>query len=150
MLLTPAQFVARIGEEEALQIAGSGTRDERVVNEAKVAEEIATAEAMIAGYVKARYPLAMQAAPELLRGICADLTRYRLRGKGGQQSAMNEVVETRHKDAVAMLRDIASGKMVLEIDGAGGDVADDANQAINRAVLAEFPASTAPDVLRGY
>jgi len=150
MLLTPAQFVARIGEEEALQIAGIGTRDERVVNEAKVQEELGTAEAMIAGYVRARYPLAMSAAPELLRGLCADIARYRLRGKGGQQSAMNDVVEKRYQDAVSMLRDISSGKMVLEIDGAGGDASDDANQAINKAILTDFPPARAPSILQGF
>lgn len=150
MFLTVEQFVARIGEEEALQIAGLGSRDERVLDTAKIGVELDAARGLVLGYVRARYPNALTAGPELLKGFVADIARWRLRGKGGQQSAMNETVQARYDAAIAHLKAIANGTMTLDIDGPGGDPADEANAGVNRAVLSDMPASRTGSLLEGY
>lgn len=114
MLLTVAQFVEVVGEEECLQIAGTGPRDHRTLDEPRIAEALAHASAMVLGYVRDRWPGAIAGTP-MLRGFAGDIARWRLRGRGGQASAMNDVVKERHDEAISRLKDIAAGKLTLDL-----------------------------------
>lgn len=115
MLLTVDQFVAVFGLEECLQIAGMGPRDERELDQPKIEEALTYAAGIVVGYVRDRWPQAVDGTP-LLNGFIADIARWRLRGRGGQQTAMNETVQKRYEDAIARLKDIAAGRLTLDVD----------------------------------
>lgn len=112
-------FTGRIGAEEADQLAGSGLRDNRVLDRALIAAQLVHADGVIDGYVRARYPRRFGVVPEVLAGIAHDIARYRLRAKGGQQSAMNDAVQKQYDEAMRLLRDIAEGRLTLDADGDG-------------------------------
>lgn len=147
MLLTVEDMVAMFGEEECLQIAGFGPRDARVLDNAKIAEAIGWASAIVSGYVRERYPAALTEPTALLKGFAADIARWRLRGKGGQQSAMNDVVKERYDEALARLKDIAAGRLVLDLAAPPAELAAAANET---AVHSSAPLSRLPGMMEGY
>jgi len=116
--LTVPEFIARLGDE-AEQLAGTGLRDARVIDEARLADPLVHADGVIDGYVRARYPRAFVVVPEVLKGIAHDIARYRLRAKGGQQTAMTDAIKEQYDEAMRQLRDIASGKLTLDVEGDG-------------------------------
>lgn len=150
MLLTVEEFVSVVGEEECLQIAGLGPRDDRVLDRARIEEAVTHATSLVFGYVVERWPAAVAGTP-LLKGFAADIARWRLRGRGGQQTAMNETVQKRYDEALGRLRDLASGKMTLDLpatsEGAPGAAPDAANEF---AVRACAPPARAAAALEGW
>lgn len=148
MLLTVTEFVERIGAAEAMQIAGSGRRDDASLDEDRINGELDAATGIIAGYVLPRYPTAIETPNEMLRGFCADIARWRLRGKGGQSSGMAEVVKDRYDEAMRALRDISAGKLVLDIAAPGLDLTQAG--AVNGAFRADMPPSRRPAILEGW
>lgn len=146
-LLTVEDMVAVFGEEEMLQIAGAGPRDYRELDRPKIEEAIAHAWSIVLGYVRDRWPAAVDGSP-LLKGFAADIARWRLRGRGGQQSAMNETVQKRYDEAVARLKDIAAGRLTLDIEPPGGSVPSDA--ANEHRIVARMPPARAPGMLEGF
>lgn len=147
MLLTVEDFVAVFGEEECLQIAGVGPRDFREPDRPRIEEALAHASAIVTGYVRDRWPAALAGTP-MLKGFAADIARWRLRGRGGQQSAMNETVQKRYDEAIGRLKDIAAGRLTLDLPpGAAGAPEAAANEL---AVSAAMPAARAPAALEGF
>jgi phage gp36-like protein len=147
MLLTAEDMVVIFGEEEMLQIAGTGPRDERSLDQPRIDEAVGSAVAMVTGYVASRYPQVTETP--MLKGFAADIARYRLRGKGGQQTAMSETVQKRYDDAIARLKDIAAGKLALDValDGSGAAI-EAVTSEFN--VLSSIPAARAGRILEGY
>lgn len=75
---------------------------------------IADADAEIDGYVGSRYTLPLPLpTPPVLVPIACDIARYRL-----YDDAVPEVVRQRYEDAIARLRDIAAGRLILGVDPA--------------------------------
>lgn len=146
-MLTVEDMVAVFGEEEMLQIAGHGPRDFRELDRPKIDESIAFAVAIVTGYVRDRWPAALAGTP-MLRGFAADIARWRLRGRGGQQTAMNETVQKRYDEAIGRLKDIASGRLTLDSEPAGDGVPSDA--ANEHRILAHMPPARAPGILEGF
>lgn len=144
MLLTLQDMVTTFGEEEMLQIAGFGPRDQRSLDAPRIEEAIASAVAMVTGYVAARHPGTVETP--MLKGFAADVARYRLRGKGGQQTAMSEVVQKRYDDAIQRLKDIAAGRLTLDVPGGAGVAA----QGGEFAVSARMPDGRVADALEGW
>lgn len=142
MLLTVEHFVEIFGEEEALQIAGTGSRDMRTLDRPKIEEALVHASGIVIGYVRDRWPEAVNGTP-MLAGFAADISRWRLRGRGGQQSAMNETVKQRYDEAIARLKDIAAGRLTLDV---AGDTA--ASDELN--VSAAIQPARAPHALTGW
>jgi len=147
MFLTVEDMVATFGEEEMLQLAGTGPRDYRSLDRAKVEEAIDHAERTVRGYVIDRWPNAFPSGTPLLRGFAADLARHRLRGRGGQQNAMNDTVQKRYDTAIARLKDLSQGRMTLDLP-AGTAGAEAASNEMR--ILAEMPAQRAGSILQGY
>lgn len=81
-------------------------------DQARLSDAIANADAIIDGYLAAKYGFPLNVAPELVplpvRAISADITRYRLWSEGAPEEVRN-----RYKDAVGQLKDYARGIMVL-------------------------------------
>lgn len=146
-MLTVEDIVAVFGEEEMLQIAGTGTRDFRTLDRPKIDEALAFASAIVVGYVRDRWPGAVDGSP-MLAGFVADIARWRLRGRGGQQSAMNETVQKRYDEAIGRLKDIAAGRLTLDIDdGRDGVPSTAANET---RIIAFMPPPRAPGALEGF
>lgn len=145
--LTVDEMLHRLGPDEADQLAGTGLRDAREIDRDLIGGALLHADTLIDGYVRARYPAPFAVVPELLRGIAHDIARYRLRSQGGQQSAMNDMVEKQHAAALALLKDIGGGRVTLDADGdgaqpEGGTHAD--------TVRASMPPARAPGMLEGW
>ncbi|MCJ8142963.1 DUF1320 domain-containing protein [Ancylobacter sp. A5.8] len=117
--LTVADFVARLGEREADDLAGTGLRDARELNLDLLSAHLVHADGVIEGYVRARYPADFLVVPEILAGIAHDIARWRLRAKGGQQTAMADTVKAQYDAAMALLRDISAGRVTLDVNGDG-------------------------------
>lgn len=149
MLLTVEEFVDVFGEEECLKIAGTGPRDFPVLERPRIEEAIAHASAIVVGYVRDRWPSAVQGTP-LLKGFAADIARWRLRGRGGQQAAMVEVVQKRYDEALVRLRDIASGKLTLDVEPSSASGADTSDASNELAVHASITPSRIPTLLDGF
>lgn len=147
MFLTVEDMVATFGEEEMLQLAGTGPRDYRTLDRAKIEESIDHAERTVRGYVIDRWPSAFPDGTPLLKGFAADIARHRLRGRGGQQNAMNDTVQKRYDTAIARLKDLSQGRMTLDVpEGTAG--APEASNELR--VIAEMPGDRAPSILAGY
>ena len=147
MLLTVEDMVTAFGEEEMLQIAGEGPRDMRALDRAKIEEALVHASGLAVGYVRDRWPQATDGTP-MLKGFAADIARWRLRGRGGQQSAMNDTVQKRYDEAVARLKDIASGRLTLDVPMADGTGPSPASS--EQRITASMPPARAAGLLAGY
>jgi len=147
-MLTVEDMVAVFGEEEMLQIAGTGTRDYRELDRPKIEEALGFATSLVVGYVRDRWPAAV-AGTAMLKGFVADIARWRLRGRGGQQTAMNETVQKRYDEAIGRLKDIASGRLTLDIE-AGPDAPVPPDAANELRIVATMPPSRAGAILEGF
>lgn len=145
--LTVEEMIHRLGTDEADQLAGTGLRDAREIDRDLIGGALLHADMLIDGYLRARYPVSFTVVPELLKGIAHDIARYRLRAKGGQQSAMNDVVEKQHAAAMALLKDIGGGRVTLDADGDG--VHPEAGTHAD-TMRADMPPARAPGMLEGW
>lgn len=94
--------------------------DASQIDEAKVDEAIADADAIIDGHLRERYSVPLVSVPKLIIRISADLAIYSLYMRK-YEAEMPDAMRMRYKDAVGMLEKIAVGKMHLpDIDGANG------------------------------
>lgn len=102
-------LVDRFGETELAQLTDRSTGafvDVAVLNRA-----LADADAEIDSYLASRYQLPLSSAPVALVRVAADIARYRL-----FDDRVTEAVRDRYQEAVAYLKQIAIGNVV--IDGA--------------------------------
>jgi Mu-like prophage protein gp36 len=138
-------FIARVGEEEVRQLAGTGLRDHREIDRERIAACLVHADGVVDGYVRARYPRRFAVVPDVLKGIAHDIARYRLRTAGGQQREMSETVKNQFDEAMKLLRDIADGRLALD---SNDDGVVDAN-ATNKVHGVTHP-SRMNDALKGW
>lgn len=90
-----------------LDANNDGSHDEK-----RLSDTVSTADAIIDGYLGAKYGFPLNVAPEQVplpvRAISADITRYRLWSEGAPEEVRN-----RYKDAISQLKDYSRGIMVL-------------------------------------
>lgn len=153
--LTVDEFVSRVGEREALAIAGTGafnSAEGRSIDRTEIETELRHAEDLVGGYVLVRHPwlveVTVDAVPNLLKGLTSDILRYRLRDKAGNTGQITETVERRYRDALTMLRDIQQGKLDLVRE----DLGQPATIAADGSGLTRIagPAPTVDDTLQGW
>ena len=130
--LTVEMMVARLGEQELHQTAGTGSWNHpqgRTLDTARIDTAIAWADDIVSGYVLARHPWAADLAPaeqpSTLVDAALDLARFRLRDEGGNKSQVSEDVRTRYTDAIARLKDIQAGRFDLPAPASVGAAAPD-------------------------
>jgi len=102
---TEAQFAARYGDTELAELLAYGNGYASAENDAA---------SLIDGYLASRYTLPLAYVPAVITGLACDIARFRLWGQRAP-----EEVRTRYEDALASLRDLASGKMALPPDATG-------------------------------
>lgn len=147
---------SRIGNRELYRIAGDGRHNAPegpTLDQVKLDRVLAEADSVILGYVIGRHTwlenVAYAAVPDVLKGVASDLTRYRLRNDGGNQSPISDEVKDRHDAAMKILRDIQSGKFDL-VPPPGAETDAPAADGGLGPVLAVNPASRSDGILEGY
>lgn len=137
---TQADMIERFGEREVIALAD---RDlDGVIDASVVTGAIDSAGHEIEAHLSGRFSLPLSTVPELLTGICCDITRYRLCGTEVQTT---DEVRDRYKDAVKMLEMIRDGKMTLGLDATsqvvgGGDTVliADGRRTFNKNALSDY------------
>lgn len=86
------------------------------VNEDTILRAIADADAEIDAAIGGRYTLPLASTPAIIRRISVDLTLYNLYSRRAVVG-MPEIRLIRRDAAARLLRDLATGLMVLQIDG---------------------------------
>lgn len=103
---TVQDMIDRFGEGHMIELTDRvnlGIIDDGVMDRA-----LTDAQSEIDGYLAARYPLPLASVTPVLVRVAADIARYYLH----DQAATDLVVE-RYNAAVALLRNISSGKVTL-------------------------------------
>jgi len=108
-----ADLEQRFGEAELVRLTDRAAPPTGQVDAAVVTRAIADAEAEINGYLASRYTLPLGSTPEILKRLTCDLARYLL-----YDDVAPDQIRDRYKDAVALLKGIAEGKVSLAIDPA--------------------------------
>ncbi len=107
-----AEMIARFGEDEITELTdrlGAGVVDSTVLGKA-----LTDADALIDGYLGGRYTLPLATTPTMLVGIASDVARFKL-----WDDQAPEEVRKRYEDALAQLKLIAQGVIVLPPDAQG-------------------------------
>lgn len=99
----------RFNETELAQV--TNRTDTSVIDEAIVAAALAEADGMIDGYLAARYQLPLASVPPLISTIAVTITGWLLLGASRPDNRPN------YTDAIATLRDIAKGALLLDVAG---------------------------------
>lgn len=137
---TLAALVERFGERELVDLTDRAEPPAGVIDQAAVDAAIADAGELIDGYVGTRHELPLASVPALLTGLACDLVRLRL-----HKDAPPEAVQKAADAALARLKDIAAGRLTLQIAGAapaaafgGRPKAASATAVFSRRSLGDF------------
>jgi len=112
----PYSAVADIRDalDEAVLIYLTDDEGAGLVDEDRVTAAIAAADAEIEGYCQKRYDLPFDPVPAIIRTLSVDIAVYKLfTRRGFREDSADKAVAEKYKNAVRMLKDIASG--VLQI-----------------------------------
>lgn len=107
---TLQNLIDRFGEVELIQL--TDRQNLGIVDATVVSRALSDADARINGYLAVRYalPLSVPLPTELERLAC-DIARYAL-----HEERVTEIVGKRYEDAIALLRDVASGRAELGLN----------------------------------
>lgn len=109
---TQQDLVHRFGMDELVELTnrtGGGSIDELVVDKA-----LADADDTMNAYLASRYTLPLAVVPLILKRWACDIARYFL-----HEDRVTDAVKARYDDAIAWLKDVASGKASIGVDAAG-------------------------------
>lgn len=113
---TQTNLTERYGSAEIIQLTDRTNTPPTTIDATVVARAIADGDAVIDGYLRARYALPLSAVPELILTVSCSLARYNLHSFVGGAEAREDVKEGR-KAALSVLKDIASGAIALTAAG---------------------------------
>jgi len=94
-----------------------------VINESRMAQAIASADAEIDGYCAARYTVPFSPVPPIIKKCSVDIAVYNLHAR--KAMSIPEARQVRYDNAVRILKDIASATVSLE-EGAATEEKDSA------------------------
>ncbi|OED40227.1 hypothetical protein ACH42_17080 [Endozoicomonas sp. (ex Bugula neritina AB1)] len=112
-------MITRYGESELVTL--TDTSDTGQIDSDALHVALSDASDEIDSYLAVRHSLPLESTPDILVRLCADITRYRL-----YDDRMLDEVESRYKDSIKLLRDIARGTAQLpikELTSPAGEVA---------------------------
>lgn len=133
-------LIARAGEPEIRQVADRN-RD-NVIDTEVITSALEHADNTVNGYVGARYNLNFTVVPDLLRTWSISIARHFLHRTGAP-----EYVVADYKDAIAALKDVAAGRLILPVPESAGAQP----QQASGSVLAAHPDQVfSPAKLRGW
>ena len=105
--------IKKLLPEEAL-IELTDDENTGAVNDARVTEAIAAADAEIDGYVGGRYGVPLSPVPTAIKRLSVDMAVYHLYSR--RQEIMPETRQVRYDNCVRFLRDVAAGRVSLGIE----------------------------------
>lgn len=108
---TIEEFTLHIGERETVEITNLDDPSADTVNEIKLTSALNTASREIDGYIAKRYEVPLTVIPGFIKQYCIDITWYRL-----AQNNAPEAYQKRYDNAIARLKDIEKGQILLLAD----------------------------------
>lgn len=138
---TPTDMVRRFGQQEMIRLTTPAGEDMESVVVANLDAALADASAIMDGYLRRQYATPLSPAPAEANRICCDIARYDL--STGDGKTVGEEVKARHEAAIRWLRDVADGKVKL-------DVAVHATGEESFAMVRERDATAAPFGVGGF
>lgn len=109
-------LVDRFGQTELAQLTdrANGT----TIDAAVLGKALQDSDDEINSHLAVRHTLPLASAPLILKRLACDIARYFL-----YEDRATEIVTQRYKDALAYLKDVASGKVSLGVDAANQEPA---------------------------
>jgi phage gp36-like protein len=109
---TADQLTERYGEQMLVAATDRGAVPTGAPDAATIARALASADAVIDGFLASRYALPLAEVPPLLADIAQAIAIFRL-----HPYATDPKLKEDHADAMRMLRDIADGRVRLSLAG---------------------------------
>lgn len=116
---TQQDLIDRFGEEELVQLTDRAEPPAGAIDATVIGKALADADDAVNGYLAVRYEVPLASPPLVLNRMACDIARYYL-----YEDRVTEIVRKRYDDAVAYLKDVAAGKVVLGVDALGEAPAD--------------------------
>jgi phage gp36-like protein len=107
-----ADLVARYGEDLLIDCTDRATPPAGTIDAAVVTRALEDADAMIDGYLKARYALPLPATPPLLRDLAQAIAIYKMHRDSAADKIRND-----YTDALKTLALISGGTIRLDLAG---------------------------------
>lgn len=104
-------LIAVGGSAKLLEL--SDLDDDEAIDPAVVAQAIARAESIVNGYLQQRYQTPIADPPDLVINLTLDLARWYL--ASNRNLGDLELYRRAYQDAITLLKDIAAGRMQLDI-----------------------------------
>lgn len=99
---TRQELEQRYGADEMAQ-------RESALSAGAIERAVADADALVDGYLASRYSLPLSATPPNLHQVACAIARYNLLGEAATERARDD-----YKDAIAWLRDVGAGRVLLD------------------------------------
>lgn len=114
MYASAVEFEEEIGSMETVELTNLDNPSADTVNISRLEKALTTASGEINSYLATRYSIPISPVPEILKTYCIDIAWYRL-----AQNNAPEQYATRYSNAIARLKDIEKGQMLLVDDTTG-------------------------------
>lgn len=114
MYADAAEFEEEIGTDETVQLTNLDNPSATTVNTSRLEKALTAASGEINSYLATRYSIPISPFPQILKTYCIDIAWYRL-----AQNNAPEQYATRYSNAIARLKDIEKGQMLLVDDTTG-------------------------------
>ena len=136
---TQQDLIDRFGEAELIELTDRADPATGVIDATVVAGALNDADELINSYISKRYDLPLSPIPARLVRLASEIARYFL-----YEDAVTERVKQAYDDAVAFLKDLATGKAAL--DAAGAEPATSSGSPKHKAPERIYT----QDTLKGY
>jgi phage gp36-like protein len=114
MYANAVDFEEEIGTTETVELTNLDNPSADTVNTPRLEKALSTASGEINSYLATRYSIPVSPVPNILKTYCIDIAWYRL-----AQNNAPEQYATRYNNAIARLKDIEKGQMLLVDDTTG-------------------------------
>lgn len=138
--ITLQQLLVQPGEQVLIQLTDRAVPSVGAIDEAVVAGVLADTDALIDGYLAGRYALPLAVTPPLVASLARAIAHYRL-----HNYAPEDKVRKDHDDAIATLKQIASGIVRLDIAGV-----EPTSSGASGVVATDRERDMTPDSLKGF
>jgi phage gp36-like protein len=113
MYCTLEDIKKAIPEDNIVQLTDDKNLGE--IDETKVLDAIEYAEQLINGYLRGRYPVPLEPAPELIKRLAVDLAVFQLYCRRFELDMPQSMID-RRKEIIRLLEQIQAGKVLLGIE----------------------------------
>ena len=121
---TRAELTTRFGAEELIQLTDRTNIPPTTIDDDVIAEATGDANSVVDGYLAAKYALPLSDVPASVVKAACDIARAYLHGDHA-----SELIVKAREQAVAWLRDVATGK--VQLSAAGTEVSSDAEPSFD-------------------